>query len=367
VRVFVLDTYYPAFLDAHYKARPELAQLPYDEQLTSLMEQSFGTSDAYSRFLRALGHEAVESVANCEPLQLAWAREHGVWTAAARRLAAAAPRRLLLRRIALAQIDEFDPDVVYAQDLWFLTARDVDALRRRGRFVTGQIASAPPPERLLRRFHLLTTSFPHFVERFRRLGVDAEYLRIAFDERVLEQLRRRRPGDRAYDVTFVGGLDPAVHPARTRLLGRVAAEADLAVWGYGAEALPEDSPVRRCYRGAAWGLDMYEILARSRVTLNRHIDLADGYANNMRLFEATGVGALLLTEARTNLTDLFEPGREVAAYQDEDDLVSKLRHYLEREEERAAVAAAGQARTLREHTYARRMAELAAMLEERLE
>jgi spore maturation protein CgeB len=111
---------------------------------------------------------------------------------------------------------------------------------------------------------------------------------------------------------------------------------------------------------------MYEVLARSRVALNRHIDIADGYANNMRLYEATGVGALLVTEARRNLAELFEPGGEVVAYEDESDLVEKLRHYLADDGERMRVAAAGQARTLREHTYANRIGELAAMLEARL-
>ena len=33
---------------------------------------------------------------------------------------------------------------------------------------------------------------------------------------------------------------------------------------------------------------MYRVLARTRVAVNRHGDIAEGYANNMRLFEATG-------------------------------------------------------------------------------
>ena len=52
---------------------------------------------------------------------------------------------------------------------------------------------------------------------------------------------------------------------------------------------------------------MYEILAHSQVTLNRQNVAAEGSANNMRLLEATGVGALLLTESRKNLNDLFAP------------------------------------------------------------
>ena len=72
----------------------------------------------------------------------------------------------------------------------------------------------------------------------------------------------------------------------------------------------------------------------------------------MRLYEATGVGSLLLTDEGANLSELFEPGREVVTYADVDDLVEKARHYLAHDEERRAIASAGQARTLRDHTYA---------------
>ena len=280
-------------------------------------------------------------------------------------------RRTLLRRIALDQIQAFDPEVVYLQDLWFFKRSELRALRRSGRLVAGQIASGLPPAATLECFDLLTTSFPHFVERFREQGLDSEYLKIAFDGRVLDRLREHGveadPASlREHGVAFVGGLDPRVHAAGIRMLERAARSVELEVWGYGADGLSDGSPVRARYRGEAWGLEMYEVLARSRVALNRHIDIADGYANNMRLYEATGVGALLVTEARRNLAELFEPGREVVAYEDESDLVEKLRHYLADDGERMRVAAAGQARTLREHTYANRIGELAAMLEARL-
>ncbi len=54
---------------------------------------------------------------------------------------------------------------------------------------------------------------------------------------------------------------------------------------------------------------------------------------------------------------------EVVAYRDADELVAQARRYLDDDEARREVAAAGQARTLRDHTYAVRMRELAAILE----
>ena len=78
MRIFIVDTHYPAFLESHYADRPGLADAPYDIQWRALMDRFFGTSDSYSHFLGELGHEAHEVVVNCEQLQRAWAREHGV-------------------------------------------------------------------------------------------------------------------------------------------------------------------------------------------------------------------------------------------------------------------------------------------------
>jgi hypothetical protein len=342
-----------------------MAGRPYAEQLASLMERCFGTSDAFSLGLRAAGHEAAETVANCLPLQTRWADEHGAVRSA--RAGARLPGRFgvrsregLLRRIALAQAADFEADVVLCQGMSFFTRDDLDALRADGRLVVGQIASPPPGDEVVRGYDLVVTSFPHFVDRFRALGVRSEYLRLGFHPAVLERLsapERTRP------LTFVGSVDPRVHGAGVAVLERVASELPLEVFGYGAAELPPGSALGAAHRGEAWGLDMYRLLAESRVTLNRHIAAAEGNVNNMRLYEATGTGALLLTDAAPNLTDMFEPGVEVVTYTGADELVEKARHYLEHEDERAAIAAAGQARTLREHSYEQRTRELARLLE----
>ena len=378
MRVLVVDTYYPAFLASHYSERPGLAERPYGEQLASLMDRMFGTADAYSRHLRELGHDADDVIVNCPELQLAWAREHGrprLAGALARAMAlpataGRAARHLLLHAIARAQVDAFQPDVVYAQDLNFFSRRELDRLRTRA-VVAGQIASPAPEPALLRGYSVIFTSFPHFVPRFRELGVESEYFRIAFYERVAERLEADGLGtepdrDRPHGAVFVGGVHPVVHERGTRLLEEACSRANLEVWGYGADALPDGSAIRARHHGEAWGLDMYRILARSRIVVNRHIDAAEGHANNMRLYEATGAGAMLLTDAGSNLGELFEPGREVVVYDGAGDLVAKLDHYLAHDDERVAIARAGQERTLREHTYGRRIEELAALLEARL-
>jgi len=77
-----------------------------------------------------------------------------------------------------------------------------------------------------------------------------------------------------------------------------------------------------------------------------------------RTFEVPGCGGFLLTQNAPELERYFELGREAVAFRDVDELVEKLRHYLAHEDERAAVAEAGYARVLRDHTYERRFAEI---------
>ena len=375
----MVDTYYPVFLEEHYRVRPELAARTYREQLAALIDRCFGTADAYSRHLNELGHEAIDVVANCAPLQLRWAAERR-GPGRLRRMVARAPliRRALargpvLQEIAIAQIEAQRSEVVYVQNLSVFNRANLVLLREQGRLLVGQISSEPPADEQLRGFDLLLSAFPHFVERFRALGVDSEFLQIGFYERVLDRLRDRRidPGpeaQRPHALSFVGGIDPrySQHRAGTELLERVAAELPLEVWGYGAEGLAADSALRRAYRGEAWGIDMYGVLARSRIVVNRHGPITAGYANNMRLFEATGAGAMLITEAAPNLADYFEPGHEVVTYDGPADLMEKLRHYLEHDEERKRIAAAGQARSLRDHSYRKVIARLSEILKARL-
>jgi spore maturation protein CgeB len=64
---------------------------------------------------------------------------------------------------------------------------------------------------------------------------------------------------------------------------------------------------------------MYEVLARSLMTVNTHGRIAGEDANNLRLYEATGMGVLLVTDARRNMGQLFEVGSEVLTYRDAED------------------------------------------------
>jgi spore maturation protein CgeB len=370
MRILILDTYYPRFLDAIYFANPDLSEQSYSVQLSRLIDQVFGTSDFYSRPLRAMGHAAEDLIVNCTPLQKTWAQEHGARHSP---LALKLPQRLLrlpvlgpwlsalpgLVEIAVEQLKATRPDVLYCQDLWFLPPQKLAELRPYVKLIVGQIASPLPPEAYLKGYDLILTSFPHFVPRLRAMGVASEYFRIGFDTRVLELLGKV---EKDIDASFVGGISRH-HGKALPMLEYLARSTPIEFFGYGAGSLSRSSPIVARHHGEVWGLDMYRALACSRVTLNRHINVAENYANNMRLYEATGVGALLITDRKDNLGELFEVGKEVVAYSSPEEAAELIRYYIAHPDEASEIARAGQVRTLRDHTYLRRMEELVPVLE----
>ena len=195
--------------------------------------------------------------------------------------------------------------------------------------------------------------------RLRDRGIASEYFRIGFDPIVLDELG---PVTRHRACTFVGGISPA-HGGRTVFLEKLAQSLDIEFFGYGADTLAPSSPILPKHRGPAWAMDMYRVLAESRITVNVHIDVAERFANNMRLYEATGCGALLVTDHKDNLHELFRPGAEVVAYRDAGEAIELVRRlHAEQPQDAAAIAGAGQARTLRDHTYRHRMEELVEIL-----
>jgi spore maturation protein CgeB len=113
-----------------------------------------------------------------------------------------------------------------------------------------------------------------------------------------------------------------------------------------------------------FGMDMYRALAQSKISFNIHIEAAGKYAGNMRLFESTGAGACLLTDWKSNIHDLFEPDTEVVTYRGVDDCIEKAVWLMEHPKECEEIAKRGQARILKEHSFAHRAQQLDEIIRE---
>ena len=343
---FLLTTYeYPEVLVWLYQQHPGLENLPYAEQLQRRMETGFLWADFYSRSLRQLGHQAEEVVPQNANLQLAWARESNLrvsghlWKFRLRRgwvpWFSRIQDRGWLWRILLAQLRSYRPDVLYVRDIGVLPTEVIRDAKRYARFIVGQHASRFDPEQDYSGYDLILSSLPNFVDFFRRAGLRSEILRLGFEPSILARTLDRT---KTIPVSLVGKLADD-HTGRAVFLRDLCRDSGIELWGSGVDGLPD--AVLRQYRGPAWGTGMFQVLRDSRITINHHESWAGPHANNLRLFEATGVGTLLLTDWKQDLRDLFEPGKEVVAYRSAEECRELAKYYLAHEDERVAIAGAG--------------------------
>jgi spore maturation protein CgeB len=70
-----------------------------------------------------------------------------------------------------------------------------------------------------------------------------------------------------------------------------------------------------------------------------------------RTFEIPGYGGFLLTQTADFLQEYYQPGKEVEIFENETELVEKVRYYLHHHEERDRIRLEGHHRTVAEHTY----------------
>jgi len=122
-----------------------------------------------------------------------------------------------------------------------------------------------------------------------------------------------------------------------------------------------EKPIRALYptriHAPVFGLDYLRLLAASRVSWNRQLEM-DGAGANMRLFEACGVGSCQMSDVRPEVTAAYVPDEEIVVYTSIEECVDKAKYLLNNENARRKIALAGQARTLRDHTTAQRAAEM---------
>ena len=128
-----------------------------------------------------------------------------------------------------------------------------------------------------------------------------------------------------YDLSFIGSLNDVIHLERNQWLRRIL-------------DLPED--LRILVSSGVYGEQYGEVLRRTRIGFNYTV--AGGV--NMRTFEVPASGSLLMVERHnTEVGKWFRDGEQCVLY-GPDDFEDLVRHFLDHEDERRAIAEAGWAR-----------------------
>jgi spore maturation protein CgeB len=154
------------------------------------------------------------------------------------------------------------------------------------------------------------------------------------------------------------GVDPYLvvagnmYPSRVRLLERLVAKGiPLRLYGAGFPRWLGNTSIRYAHTGRYIARQEKARIFRSAAAVLNTMHPAEIAGVNVRLFEAAGSGAAVLTEYRQTLPELFAIGTEVLAFRDFDELVTQAVRLFNEPGLTAKLGDAATRRAHLEHTY----------------
>ena len=330
-----------------HKYKPHIARFEAKYGVTD--EMDFGTlqrlviQDGYassyilSPALEGRPEEVFYTLWDYERLQLLWAKEYGLKTAD-------------LDEIRLAQIEEFKPDVFYNMSAVY----DRGFIRRLGKlrpglkcvYWNGIIAGVP---KTIREYDGHISLHRPFVEYWKRAGLAACELQPGIPDAWSEiggtnrntdilfygQYARKYFGsraeavDRLIDYKIETGKDVRCH---LQYIERGVPQFIRKRFPWADIHLPmitfPDRHVREHASPPLYGEDLYQAIGQAKVVVNGFTDFNASFKSNMRLFEAIGLGAFLISEEGV-YPDGFEPGADFYSYGNPGELVDRINQVLE--------------------------------------
>jgi spore maturation protein CgeB len=276
-----------------------------------------------------------------------------------------------MNRSLLSTVEAFNPDLILVQKGELIFPETVAELKCVSRAYTvvwhgdspfGVQTSTAQIVRSLQFFDLCLVFDPYYLPAMKRAGArNVAHLPFGCDPEVHRTVELSEEEKSLYgsDLVFIGNSQ-GVYSPRSQVLAQLNA-LDLRIWGRGWKE-SSDSRLRRLATGRrARGVEMAKVYSACKIAINVEHEQSV-YGTNMRLFEATACGVLLLTENLSQVHDYFKDVEEIVTFQDVIDLRNKIAHYIGNAELRNKIAKAGQHRAHSEHTYMQRMETLLEMV-----
>lgn len=359
LRVMQVHALYPTYVQWYYENFPAVGSANFATQTLALRKHGMYGMYIVAPALAKMGCETQFIYANAQPLQMAWAREHGL-----RVDAGATSWR---QQVLAAQIEDFRPDVLFFSDNHYFDGHFVESLAFRPPLVVTWRSAPVKLDVYWKGFDILLSPLRRIRDLAPHLGVGKALPYLFGYSDALARKTENEPKDT--DVMFCGTYEtpfqPECHKLRRQILegaARLAASAGLRLrlsLSDGKEAVPDFMRPWLC--APSFGRDMEAEVQRARIgidcqgwlTAQAHgisvLRLSAGDTVNMRLFENIALGTMTITEARGRLAQYFTPGEEVETYASAAECMEKVHYYALHRDEAERVAQCGRERCLRDY------------------
>jgi glycosyltransferase involved in cell wall biosynthesis len=191
-------------------------------------------------------------------------------------------------------------------------------------------------------------------EKMRYCGmVNADWLPISAFDFEFDPTRTGQtllPGERDIEIIYIG----AFWRAKLDLLAKVKKAFGKRFRQYGYF-----KPIHNVYMNLRYGnvgwvrpvsfQERVELYGRSKIGINVHWN--EYGLGNQRLYHLPANGVMQICDCASHIGRVFEVGKEVVGYRGVDDLIDKVKYYLDHDEERQEIALRGFQRTMREYRF----------------
>jgi spore maturation protein CgeB len=390
MKVCIINPNYSTYVDQFYSENPHLQTESYDNQLKALEADGFGWNGVWAQPLATYGYETITIYPNVSFLQQAWSKEN-------------LGKIIQGDDIVTEQIRKHKTEIYFSADV---SNYGSDFIKRKLsdqpiKFFLANVCSPYYQIENLKQFDLIFTCLRHQRILFEENGLMAAELQHAFNGQIAETVKKT-VAPHSNNISFIGGFlkGKILHNEREKLITELINEFNLKLYSeiyysgklndriislvkqvaYSSRKILnglsiDDSVIRKIPvvgKSVEWkeiprlnynrflkshslppvyGIEMFKVLAESFATINIHAGIAQDEASNVRLFEATGSGACLVTDWKNNLGEFFEVGKEVLAYKSIEECKEIIHWLYANPVKRDEIAKAAQERVLRDHTF----------------
>ncbi|MGB5920017.1 glycosyltransferase family protein [Arcobacter sp.] len=347
---------YPQFIQDLYRNKTELKNKSYQQQFEYIMNNFFGTADSWEYYLKKLNYETNQVVFNALTLQDTWAKEHNIKKSGI--------------ELLYEQIKYYKPEILFIQvasivndDFLIRIKKQIKELKL---IIIHKSAPITTEElKIMAHADIVLTATEGFRDYFEKQGINSSLIRHAFDPRVLNHINKYK--EKINEIVFSGNIINQVdfHNKRLELIESFLNDPSLNLTIYG-KIKNSYTYKQHILNQERFGINYYNTLTKYSICLNSHIDIAENYAGNMRMFESTGVGTCLLTDNKSNISKMFLDEEEIVTYNSKNDAIEKAKFLLNNPSISAEIALKGQKRTLKEHTFNNRVLEFDYLVKQNL-
>ena len=350
IKILYYSTVYNELIKNFENTNKNYLNLNFNDHTDELIEFSRGQEFSYKYYLNEIGYDVNVIYYNYDTLQKKWASEKKISNSSS-------------YQILEEQIKEIKPTIIYFQNIFLLNHDFFLEIKKKFPFIKLVICWVCSPfskkqHEIIRNSDLVFTCNNGFLNSLMKLNKRTLKIDHAFDER-----NSFNAINRTIDLSFNGSIvcNKNFHLNRFETLyylnnklpnfdiySKIYYKIDLFNF-LNFNRLFKFYLLKNNIKEPKYGKEYLIQLHKSKICFNSHLDI-DNYSGNMRLFEGTGSGCLMITNYTADLKNHFNDD-EIISYNSKEDALEKIKSLLNNPKEIENISTRGRNKTHKNHSY----------------